>query len=177
MSSKTPDTTRTPDPTAPGDARTPEFRSAETRTPETRTPDSRTLESRTPEAKGSAARTSAGRTPASGAAATKTAAADGSASGASSLLAREESDKLGQQLQSAVASFVDEPRASVAEADQVLAEIADRFTEAVTERRRHLRTSWRDGEGDDTGAGTADTEQLRLALRDYRELADRLLHS
>ncbi|MFJ2903329.1 hypothetical protein [Streptomyces sp. NPDC087212] len=93
--------------------------------------------------------------------------------GAAGLFPQAESDTFGRQLQDAVAGFVDEPRASVAEADQLLAEIAGRFTEAVTERRRTLRTSWHDG-GDDTGA--ADTEQLRLALRDYRELADRLLH-
>ena len=33
-------------------------------------------------------------------------------------------------------------------------------------------------DGGDKGKGTRpDTEQLRLALRDYRELAERLLHS
>ena len=54
-------------------------------------------------------------------------------------------------------------------------EIAGRFTEALTRRRRALRTSWQDGEADK--AAHSDTEQLRLALRDYRELAERLLHS
>nr|WP_225859151.1 hypothetical protein [Streptomyces albicerus] len=86
------------------------------------------------------------------------------------LLSRDEGDKWTLRLQHAVAGFVDGPRDSVEEADQVLQEVAARFTDAVTERRRTLRTSWQT-----TGEDKADTEQLRLALRDYRELAERLL--
>lgn len=41
-------------------------------------------------------------------------------------------------------------------------------------RRRTLRNSWETGSGD--RATATDTEQLRLALRDYRELTERLLH-
>ncbi|AWT42997.1 MULTISPECIES: hypothetical protein [Streptomyces] len=89
------------------------------------------------------------------------------------LLAREESEELEQRLTQAVTRFVDGPRDAVAEADRVLEEIAARFTEAVTRRRRTLRTTWQNT--DDDAGGTADTEQLRLALRDYRELAQRLL--
>ncbi|MET9681022.1 hypothetical protein [Streptomyces coeruleorubidus] len=93
------------------------------------------------------------------------------------LLPHDESDKLVSQLHHAVAEFVDAPRAAVEEADHVLEEIAARFTEAVTQRRRTLRHSWQSVEG---GAGkpvsSGDTEQLRLALKDYRELAERLLH-
>ncbi|MEG8275671.1 hypothetical protein [Streptomyces sp. AHA2] len=93
------------------------------------------------------------------------------------LFPHDASDKLGERLRHAVAGFVDGPRASVEEADQVLEEIAARFTEAVTERRRSLRRSWQTAEsGRDTSASAADTEQLRLALKDYRELAERLLH-
>ncbi|MFG2677695.1 hypothetical protein [Streptomyces sp. NPDC048392] len=92
----------------------------------------------------------------------------------SELLPHEEWDKLGQRLHQAVAGFVDAPRASVEEADRVLEEITARFTDAVTHRRRTLRTSWQDT-GEDSGAVSTDTEQLRLALRDYRELADRLM--
>lgn len=73
------------------------------------------------------------------------------------------------------AGFVDEPRTAVEQADHVLEEIAGRFEEAVERRRRTLRRSWEASE--DRGPGSdADTEQLRLALRDYRELAGRLLH-
>ncbi|NEY34427.1 hypothetical protein GTU99_19825 [Streptomyces sp. PRKS01-65] len=88
------------------------------------------------------------------------------------LLPQEESGKLGQRLHHAVAGFVDEPRAAVEEADQALEEIAARLTDAVHRRRHILRASW---QGADGPAATTDTEQLRLVLRDYRALADRLL--
>ncbi|MFD8272941.1 hypothetical protein [Streptomyces flaveolus] len=97
------------------------------------------------------------------------------AAGTHGLLPHEECDRLGQRLQHAVAEFVDAPRASVEEADRVLEELAARFTDAVAHRRRTLRTSWQET-GEQTRATSTDTEQLRLALRDYRELADRLMH-
>ncbi|MFE2216729.1 hypothetical protein ACFW93_32955 [Streptomyces canus] len=95
------------------------------------------------------------------------------------LLPHEECDKLSTRLQHAVAGFVDEPRSAVEEADHVLEEVAARFTDAVKQRRRTLRSSWQTGDGgrDDKAVGAGDTEQLRLALRDYRELTERLLHS
>ncbi|WP_434028132.1 hypothetical protein [Streptomyces graminofaciens] len=89
---------------------------------------------------------------------------------AAHLLPHEESDELGLRLQHAVGDFVDEPRAAVQEADRVLEEATGRFTEAMTRRRRTLRATWQSPETTDT-----DTEQLRLALRDYRELTERLL--
>ncbi|WP_418953330.1 hypothetical protein [Streptomyces cinnabarinus] len=85
------------------------------------------------------------------------------------LLRREECDKLELRLQHALSGFVEGPRAAVEEADQVLEEVSERVTEALHQRRRTLRGSWQDDES------AADTERLRLALRDYRELADRLL--
>ncbi|MGZ3098886.1 hypothetical protein [Streptomyces sp. H72] len=98
-----------------------------------------------------------------------------SAHGDGALLPHDELDKFGQRLHHAVAGFVDAPRASVEEADRVLEEIAARLADAVTHRRTTLRTSWHDTGADDRATST-DTEQLRLALRDYRELADRLMH-
>ncbi|WP_432183810.1 hypothetical protein [Streptomyces tendae] len=96
------------------------------------------------------------------------------AGAAGPLLAAGESDRLGRRLHHAVTGFVDAPRASVEEADRVLEEISARFTDAVAHRRRTLRSSWQEA-GPDGGAPSTDTEQLRLALRDYRELADRLM--
>ncbi|MFR0352324.1 hypothetical protein [Streptomyces sediminimaris] len=90
------------------------------------------------------------------------------------LLAHDECDKLELRLRNAVSGFVDGPREAVAEADHVVEEIAGRFTEALTRRRRTLRTSWQEDEAEQVTH--PDTEQLRLALRDYRELAQRLLH-
>ncbi|MFF1683471.1 hypothetical protein ACFVYG_46525 [Streptomyces sp. NPDC058256] len=86
------------------------------------------------------------------------------------LLPQDECDKFELRIRHAVGGFVDEPRDAVAEADQVLEELAARFTDAVSRRRTKLRTSWQEKTG-------ADTEQLRLALRDYREVTERLLRS
>ncbi|EFL41577.1 hypothetical protein [Streptomyces griseoflavus] len=95
------------------------------------------------------------------------------------LLAAGDSDKLSGRLRHAVAGFVDEPRDAVQEADLVLRELTERLTDSVTERRRALRQSWQTDGADGAAAGAtataADTERLRLALRDYRELAERLL--
>ncbi|MFF7265158.1 hypothetical protein ACFZCL_33430 [Streptomyces sp. NPDC008159] len=103
---------------------------------------------------------------------------EGRASGAAAgsgghLLPNEETDKLSLRLQHAVGGFVDGPRTSVEEADHVLEEAASRFTDAVNQRRRTLRASWQTT-GEER-ASSSDTEQLRLALRDYRELTERLL--
>ncbi|MDX3640968.1 hypothetical protein [Streptomyces sp. MB09-02B] len=105
--------------------------------------------------------------------ATRASDGNGSRSLGSPLLPHDESDKLTQRLQHAVGGFVDEPRSAVEEADHVLEEVTARFTDAMTQRRRTLRTSWETG-ADDRATAT-DTEQLRLALRDYRELTERLL--
>ncbi|MFG2357777.1 hypothetical protein [Streptomyces sp. NPDC048521] len=104
-------------------------------------------------------------------------AAPGSSSGAAApLLAHDETDRWEERMRQVVAGFVDEPLGAVEEADRTLEEIAARFSEAVTRRRRTLRRSWEGTEERGPGSDT-DTEQLRLALRDYRELAGRLLHS
>ncbi|MFB6553102.1 hypothetical protein [Streptomyces sp. NPDC056405] len=148
------------------DRQTPDVRRGETALGTDRTPDAQPAPgTRADEAPG----TRADLTPDPRTESTTTPAAHGG-----TLLPHEECDKLGQRLQHAVADFVDAPRASVEEADRVLEEITARFTDAVTHRRRTLRTSWQDTGGDDRATST-DTEQLRLALRDYRELADRLM--
>ncbi|KOV90579.1 hypothetical protein ADL04_36475 [Streptomyces sp. NRRL B-3648] len=107
-------------------------------------------------------------------------AASGATSGAASgtdtpLLPHEETDQWERRLREVAVAFVDDPREAVEEADRALEEITTRFTEAVTHRRRTLRMSWQGTEERGPAAET-DTEQLRLALRDYRELAGRLLH-
>lgn len=90
------------------------------------------------------------------------------------LFPHEDTEKLNQRLHHAVGGFVDEPRGSVGEAEKVLDEVAERLTSCLTARRRTLRTAWQ-SLGDETADPAADTEQLRLILRDYRELTDRLL--
>ncbi|WUF45737.1 hypothetical protein OHA73_15110 [Streptomyces sp. NBC_00483] len=85
----------------------------------------------------------------------------------SGLVPAGERDELEGRLRHALTGFVDEPRAAVEEADHVLEDLTARLTETLASHRRTLRTSWQ---------GTPDdTEQLRQALRDYRETAERLL--
>ncbi|WP_394434581.1 hypothetical protein [Streptomyces sp. SGAir0957] len=87
--------------------------------------------------------------------------------GHSTLVAHDLREDMTGRLKHAVAGFVDQPRAAVEEADHVLEDLTARLTETLAGHRRTLRTSWQDsGE---------DTERLRLALRDYRETAERLL--
>ncbi|MEU9188136.1 hypothetical protein AB0D14_27100 [Streptomyces sp. NPDC048484] len=117
---------------------------------------------------GTGGRSSASREGIRGAEARVNAGADAGTGGR--LMPHDEGDKWSLRLQHAVTAFVDGPKGSVEEADQVLQEVAERFADAVTQRRRALRTSWQA-----TGEDKADTEQLRLALKDYRELAERLL--
>ncbi|MGP4001203.1 hypothetical protein [Streptomyces sp. 8N706] len=87
------------------------------------------------------------------------------------VMPRAQSDKLALRLQHAVTGFVDGPRRSVEEVDALFEETTARLTESLAERRRLLRTEW-------DGLATADdsgTEELRTALRDYRDLVQRLL--
>ncbi|MGW5737697.1 MULTISPECIES: hypothetical protein [Streptomyces] len=85
------------------------------------------------------------------------------------LLAPDERDKLGLRLQHALSSFVESPRQAVEEADALFDETVRHLTETLTERRHTLRAGW---QGHDT---EAHTEELRLALRQYREATERLL--
>ncbi|MET9427714.1 hypothetical protein [Streptomyces sp. NPDC003036] len=112
------------------------------------------------------------------------------------LLGDSERDALARRVQHAVNGFVDDPRRAVEEAAGAMEEAAEHLTKALNEQRHRLRTAW-DGDGGATGpagtagtgspadtagttgagspAGTVDTEQLRVTLRTYRDLTDRLL--
>ncbi|NEB79121.1 hypothetical protein G3I40_28455 [Streptomyces sp. SID14478] len=85
------------------------------------------------------------------------------------LLPQGDHDKLTTRLQQALSTFVESPRQAVEQADTALGEATTQLTEALTERRRMLRTVW---QGKDT---EAQTEELRLALRQYRETVERIL--
>jgi hypothetical protein len=71
------------------------------------------------------------------------------------------------QLQTA---FVDEPRRAVQQADELVAEVMQTLAATFAEHKRELEQQWR-------REGTAETEELRLALRRYRSFFDQLLHS
>ncbi|MFD7167245.1 hypothetical protein [Streptomyces violascens] len=88
---------------------------------------------------------------------------------ADAVLPSEERDKLQLRIQHAVGGFVDEPRSAVEEAASAVDALAEQIMETLGRHRGTLRASWQDASG-----GTA-TEDLRLALREYRRLAERLL--
>ena len=66
------------------------------------------------------------------------------------------------------ASFVDEPRQSVEQADTLVAEVMQRLAQVFADERKQLEQQWDRG-------GETNTEELRLALQRYRSFFDRLL--
>ncbi|MGW0553035.1 hypothetical protein ACWDZ6_02270 [Streptomyces sp. NPDC002926] len=89
------------------------------------------------------------------------------------LIPQDECDKLTLRLQQSLGGFVDGPRHAVEEAAAILEDTADRITTALTERRQALRADWDSGK--ERRPVEADTEELRVALRAYREVTERLL--
>ena len=75
------------------------------------------------------------------------------------LTAEAESDLLSRWTEIQV-SFVEDPGAAVQNADTLIHEIATTLLASFEERRSELAAAWQNGQ--------PDTEQLRLALRQYR---------
>ncbi|MBP2059698.1 hypothetical protein [Streptomyces iranensis] len=86
------------------------------------------------------------------------------------VLPTSEHDKLTQRLRYAVSGFVDSPRGAVEEADALLMEVAARLTDLLAERRATLRAAWHEDD-----AVISETEELRLAMRGYRNVLERLI--
>lgn len=64
--------------------------------------------------------------------------------------------------------FVDEPRASVRAADELVGEVTDRITSTFADARSRLEQRWQEGQ-------EPSTEELRMTLRQYRDFFDRLV--
>lgn len=64
--------------------------------------------------------------------------------------------------------FVDEPRGTVKDADELVAKIMQRLAEGFANERSGLEKQWDRGDN-------ASTEDLRVALQRYRSFFDRLL--
>lgn len=64
--------------------------------------------------------------------------------------------------------FVDNPRASVEKADALIADAVDRIKNVLYSRRAGLNEEWSKG-------GDCTTEDLRVALQNYRSFMNRLL--
>lgn len=78
------------------------------------------------------------------------------------LVAREVRERWDQ----AQGEFVDDPPHSVREADALASEVADAVIAEIEARRASLRSAW--------NGSDADTEALRLALREYRSFVKQL---
>jgi hypothetical protein len=66
------------------------------------------------------------------------------------------------------ASFVDEPRRAVQQADQLVSSVMNRLTETFARERASLEQQW------DRGVDVT-TEDLRIVMQRYRSFFDRLL--
>jgi len=66
------------------------------------------------------------------------------------------------------ASFVDDPRRAVEQADGLVADVIKRLAEIFADERRKLESQWEQGED-------VSTEDLRVGLQRYRAFFDRLL--
>ncbi|MFF0861971.1 hypothetical protein ACFYUV_09455 [Nonomuraea sp. NPDC003560] len=66
------------------------------------------------------------------------------------------------------ASFVDDPAEAIQRADGLVGEVVESLTNSLTSRTGALRERWKD-------VDSPDTEDLRQAFRDYRNVLERLL--
>jgi hypothetical protein len=65
--------------------------------------------------------------------------------------------------------FVDDPGASVKEADELVADVIKSITRSFADRRISLESQWKSGENN------ISTEDLRVAIKRYRSFFNRLL--
>jgi hypothetical protein len=91
---------------------------------------------------------------------------EGSDEGA--LFAEGEASGLRGQWTEVQAGFVDDPKQCVHQADSLVSEVVERLTANLAQARARLEEQWASGE-------EASTEDLRVALKRYREFFDRLL--
>lgn len=84
------------------------------------------------------------------------------------LLQDHEIDDLRSRWNSIQTGFVDEPRASVEQADALVAEVMKRIAQMFAEQRATLDKQWADHED-------VSTEDLRVTLQRYRSFFNRLL--
>jgi hypothetical protein len=84
------------------------------------------------------------------------------------LFAHEDLSGLRSRWDDVQAAFVDDPKECVQKADALVAEVVEQLTTGFSEVRSRLEAQWARGE-------EASTEDLRIALKRYREFFQRLL--
>ena len=85
------------------------------------------------------------------------------------LLSSIERDKVVRRLRHALNTFADTPREALEEAESAYDEATAQLVNALAERRRLLRAGWQDQDPE------TQPDELRHALRQYREITKRLL--
>ena len=93
------------------------------------------------------------------------------AQGPEPLLAVGERDRIVRRLGHAVNTFADAPAEALEEAENAFDDATEALVNALTERRRVMREGWQDRDPETQSA------ELRLALREYREITGRLLRA
>jgi hypothetical protein len=93
---------------------------------------------------------------------------NGSSNNHAALFSEDQSSQLRSRWETIQASFVDEPQSAVKDADALVEDVMRLLSEGFDRERQSLEGQW--SRGDDVS-----TEELRLALRRYRSLFDRLL--
>jgi hypothetical protein len=89
-------------------------------------------------------------------------------SSAKSLFADNDLSSLRSRWDDVQAAFVDDPKQCVQKADALVAKVVEQLTAGFSDARSRLEAQWARGED-------ASTEDLRLALKRYREFFQRLL--
>ncbi|MEU9225022.1 hypothetical protein AB0D40_11715 [Streptomyces massasporeus] len=78
-------------------------------------------------------------------------------------------DEIVRRLGHAVNTFEDTPREALEEAEGAFDEAVAQLVSALSEQRQALRAGWQDRDPE------TDSAELRIALRQYREITQRLL--
>ncbi len=84
------------------------------------------------------------------------------------LLASDDNEEFRRRWETIQTGFVDEPRETVEQADQLVAQVMKRVAEGFATERERLEQQW--GRGEDVS-----TEDLRVSLQRYRGFFERLL--
>ncbi len=87
---------------------------------------------------------------------------------AAALFPPEEADSLRGRWDTIQTEFVDEPRAAVEKADNLVGDVMQRLADGFSHERTRLEKEWDRGD-------SVSTEDLRVALKRYRSFFDRLL--
>ncbi|GGR18770.1 hypothetical protein GCM10010497_21040 [Streptomyces cinereoruber] len=84
------------------------------------------------------------------------------------LLGKADGDAYRERWREIQGRFVDDPREAVHSADELVADVMKTLAEAFADHKHTLEGQWSEGRD-------ADTEDLRVALREYRSFFNRLL--